>query len=66
MSEKKTAIVMEESRVERNVRNEVQRQVGLTGIRRTACASLQNALAAGVLIFYSRSLLGTVIRAFVS
>ena len=33
--------------------------------RRIACATLQNVLAAGVLMFYSKSLLGAVIRACV-
>ena len=40
--------------------------VGLTETRRIACAILQRALATGVLLFYSRSVLGAAIRAFVA
>jgi hypothetical protein len=39
--------------------------VGLMETRRLACATLQNAVVAGVLMFYSSSVLGAVIRAFV-
>ena len=73
MSEKKTRIVAEESQyaVIEVRRNEVfperfVNRVGLTETRRIACATLQNAVVAGVLMFYSRSLLGAVIRACVS
>jgi hypothetical protein len=38
-------------------------RVGLAGTRRLACVTLQNAVVAGVLMFYSRSVLGAVIRA---
>ena len=70
MSEKKTRIVAEESRyalieVRRNEvfpERFVLHRVGLTETRR---ATLQNAVVAGVLMFYSRSVLGAVIRAFV-
>jgi|HubBroStandDraft_6_1064221.scaffolds.fasta_scaffold36338_3 hypothetical protein len=41
-------------------------RVGLTETRRIACAILQNAVVAGALLFYSRSVLGAVIRASVS
>lgn len=41
------------------------RRVGLTGTRPIAWATLRNAVVAGVLMFYSRSVLGAVIRAFV-
>jgi hypothetical protein len=52
----------------RNVTQELQSwryRVGLTDTRRIACATLQNAIVAGVLMFYSRSVLGAVIRACV-
>jgi hypothetical protein len=40
-------------------------RVGLTATRPLACAALQNAVVAGILMFYSRSVLGAVIRACV-
>jgi hypothetical protein len=46
-------------------RQHLLHRVGLTEPRRIACATLQNAVVAGVLMFYSRSVLGAVIRAFV-
>jgi hypothetical protein len=46
-------------------RQHLRHRVGLTETRRIACAILQNAVVAGVLLFYSRSVLGAVIRAFV-
>jgi hypothetical protein len=58
MSEKETAIVTQESQGRGYA-------VGLAETRRIACATLQNAVVAGVLLFYSRSVLGAVIRAFV-
>jgi hypothetical protein len=58
MSEKETAIVTQESQARGYA-------VGLAETRRIACATLQNAVVAGVLLFYSRSVLGAVIRAFV-
>ena len=58
MSEKKTRTVTEALQSGRYT-------VGLTDTRRIACATLQNAVVAGVLLFYSRSVLGAVIRAFV-
>jgi len=58
MSENKTRTVTEELQSGRCT-------VGLTDTRRIACATLQNAVVAGVLAFYSRSVLGAVIRAFV-
>jgi hypothetical protein len=96
MSEKKTAIVMEESQSGRHAVIEARRNegfserfvslyrgqeslrvpvaaprqtlrltVGLAETRRIACATLQNAVVAGILLFYSRSVLGAVVRAFV-
>ena len=44
----------------------LRHRLGLAETRRMACTTLQSAVAAGVLMFYSRSLLGSVIRAFVS
>lgn len=69
MSEKKTAIMMKESQNEWRAaiatgKNEVS-PFGLAETRRIACAALQNAVAAGVLIFYSKSILGSVIRSCV-
>jgi hypothetical protein len=58
MSEKKTGNVTEELQSGR-------RTVGIVETRRIACATLQNAVVAGVLMFYSRSVLGAVIRACV-
>ena len=66
MTQKRTSIVMEELRSERYivvVARRLRRRIGLTETRRIACATLQSALAAGVLMFYSRSLVGAVIRA---
>jgi hypothetical protein len=40
--------------------------VGLTETRRIACAILQRACATVVLLFYSRSVLGAAIRAFLA
>ena len=40
-------------------------RVGLTEARRIACANLQNAVAAGALLFYFSSVLGAAIREFV-
>jgi hypothetical protein len=37
--------------------------LGLTDTRRIVCATLQNAVIAGVLMFYSRSVVGALIRA---
>jgi hypothetical protein len=76
MSKKKTAKVIEERKKPALRRKDDQRgaqsprqlllhAVGLTETRRIAGASLQNAVVAGVLTFYSRSVLGAVIRAFV-
>ena len=39
---------------------------GLSESRRVACAILQRAVATGVLLFYSSSVLGAAIRAFVA
>lgn len=69
MSEKKTAITVKESQKEWRAviatgKNEVF-PFGLAETRRIACAALQNAVAAGVLIFYSKSILGSVIRSCV-
>lgn len=43
---------------------QLRHRVGFTETRVMACATLQNALVAGVLMFYSRSVLGGVIRVF--
>jgi hypothetical protein len=59
MSEKKARTVTEELQSGRY-------RVGLAETRRIACATLQSIVVAGVLMFYSRSVLGAVIRAFVS
>lgn len=40
--------------------------VGLKETRRIGCAALQRAIAGGVLMFYSRGLLGAAIRALVA
>jgi hypothetical protein len=76
MSQKKTPIVIEE-REDRATRCEddhsghqspkrhLLQRVQLTGTRRISCVALQNALAAGILMFYSKTILGTVIRTFV-
>lgn len=42
-----------------------QHRVGLTTIRETAFATLQRGIAAGVLMFYSTSIVGAAIRALV-
>lgn len=42
----------------RSPRQRLRQRVGLTEIGRMACATLQHAVAAGVLMFYSRSVLG--------
>jgi hypothetical protein len=85
MSEKKTAIVTEESQSERyavievrrseavpdnhhrphSLRHDLRHRVGLGETRRIAFAILQSAVVAGVLMFYSKSVLGAVMRAFV-
>jgi len=58
MSEEKTRDVAQELQSGRY-------RVGLTDARRITCATLQNAVVAGVLMFYSRSVVGAVIRACV-
>jgi hypothetical protein len=40
-------------------------RAGLAKTRRIACATLQNAVVAGALLFYSRSILGAIVRACV-
>ena len=40
-------------------------RAGLVKTRRIACATLQNAVVAGALLFYSRSILGAIVRACV-
>jgi hypothetical protein len=47
-----------------NAKN-IRHRIGFAETRRVACATLQHALAVGVLMFYSKNLLGSVIRAFV-
>jgi hypothetical protein len=72
MSKKKTATVIEERDFSRqgahnahqSPRQHPLHRVRLTGTRGIACATLQNVFAAGILLFYSRTILGTVIRAF--
>ncbi len=44
---------------------ELRHRVRFTETRVAACEILQNAFVAGVLMFYSRNVLGAVIRAFV-
>jgi hypothetical protein len=46
-------------------RQRMRHRVGLREARRIACATLRSAVAAGVLMFYSKSVLGAVIRTFV-
>jgi len=46
-------------------RQHLRRRTGLAEARRIASATLQSAVAAGVLMFYSRSVHGALIRAFV-
>lgn len=46
-------------------RQQLPHAVRLTETRRIACAALQHAIAAGVLMFYSKSVLGAALRAFV-
>ena len=41
------------------------REAALTETRRIACAALQHAIAAGVLMFYSKSVIAAAVRAFV-
>src|ERR1700678_351503 len=76
MSEMKTRIATEESqsgryagiKIRRNqafLRRFVRQRLGLTEARRIAYAALQSAVVVGVLIFHSRSILGSVIRALV-
>jgi|HubBroStandDraft_6_1064221.scaffolds.fasta_scaffold854461_2 hypothetical protein len=75
MSEKKTGIVAEESqegryaviqvRAPQSPEHRLRPRVGLTESRRFACATLQNAVLAGILMFHSRSVLGAIARAFV-
>jgi hypothetical protein len=67
MSEKKTAIATNEDdhRGTQSPRQHLLLRVGFTETRRIVCATLQSAVVAGVLMFYSRSVLGAVIRAFV-
>jgi hypothetical protein len=67
MSEKKTSIEIEQSRytVIQSPEQEPRHRVGLGKTRRIAFAALQNAVVAGGLLFYSRSILGAVVRACV-
>ena len=52
-------------RVPQSPRQRLQHSVGLKGTRRIACAALQHAIAAGVLMFYSKNFIGAALRAFV-
>jgi hypothetical protein len=71
MSEQKTRIVTEERYAAMEIRRnavvagqQTLQGAGITETRRLAFATLQNAVVAGVLLFYSRSVVGAVIRAF--
>jgi hypothetical protein len=55
----------EDRRGPQSTRQHPRHRLRLTETRRIACATLQNAVLAGVLMFHSRSVLGAVIRAFV-
>jgi hypothetical protein len=76
MSENETKIATEESQSGRYAAIEIRRnktflkrfarqRLGFTESRRIAYAALQDVIAVGVLIFHSRSILGSVIRALV-
>ncbi len=65
MAEKKTALANEESQSVRSVVSVVKNRLGLSEARRIAHATIQNALAAGMVLFYSRGILGAVIRTMV-
>jgi hypothetical protein len=61
MSEKRTAVATEEAQGERYVAIELR----LTEAWRVACAVLQHAIAAGLVMFYSKSAFGAAVRALV-
>jgi hypothetical protein len=72
MSEQKTRIATEERYAVVEIRQhagvagqQTLQGAGITETRRIACATLQNAVVAGVLLFYSRSVVGAVIRVVV-
>jgi|HubBroStandDraft_6_1064221.scaffolds.fasta_scaffold282867_2 hypothetical protein len=79
MSEKKTAVAIEDSQTQeqrasrckeghggsQSPRHQLRNRVELKEALRIACATLQNAVAGAVLMFYSGSILGTAIRAFI-
>lgn len=64
MSENKTSIAIEQSRYT-VIQSPGRHRVGLGKTRRIAFAALQNVVVAGGLLFYSRSILGAVVRACV-
>ncbi len=47
-----------------SLRQHMRRRVGLAETRHLTYATLRNAFVAGALLFYSRSILGAVMRAF--
>ena len=66
MREKHTFRREDDHRGPESPRKRPRHKVGLTEIPPLACAILQRAVATGVLLFYSKSLLGAAIRAFVA
>lgn len=55
----------DDCRVPQSQRQRLRHSVGLKETRRIACAALQHVIAAGVLMFYSKSVMGSALRAFV-
>jgi hypothetical protein len=58
-------IAPDDHRGRSSLRQDLRDRVGLGETRRLAFATLQNAVIAGVLLFYSRSVLEAVVRACV-
>ena len=62
----KTSFVREDDcRAAQSPRQRLRHSVGLKDIRRIAYAALRHAIAAGILMFYSKSVMGAALRAFV-
>ena len=55
----------DDHRVPQSPRQRLRHSVGIKETRRIACVALQHAMAAGVLMFYSKSVMGAAFRAFV-
>jgi hypothetical protein len=58
-------VVPDNHRRAHSLRHDLRHRVGLGETRRIAFATLQSAAVAGVLMFYSKSVLGAVMRTFV-